>query len=277
MIPMASSLTLQFFVVSSTECGNPYGPDIERLPVYRVRFRDPAGSIRTGTWSHGTVSFADDTYEVEEVDILPPSEPSKIICIGHNYERHVEELGEEMPDRPFLFLKPPNTYAGHGDEVVLPQELERVDHEAELGVVISEQCRRVTAEDAMDVVAGYTAVDDVSNRDDVGSDPALVRVKGFDGAAPVGPVIATPEEVPNDATVKCRVNGETRQSGRLDDLIFPIPDIIEEITRFTTLEAGDVISTGTPEGIGRLADGDHVEVDIEGIPTLEHGVRAEGA
>jgi 2-keto-4-pentenoate hydratase/2-oxohepta-3-ene-1,7-dioic acid hydratase in catechol pathway len=243
--------------------------------MYRARFRDPSGVVRTGTWADGEVTFADQSYPVEDVDVLPPCEPSKIVCIGHNYQRHVEELGEETPDRPFLFLKGPNTYAAHGDRVTLPRELDRVDHEAELGVVIGEQCRRVSAADAMDVVAGYTAIDDVSNRDDVGSDPALVRVKGFDGAAPMGPVVATPDEVPDDATVACRVNGETRQSGRLDDLIFPIPELIEEVTRLVTLEPGDVLSTGTPEGIGPLAPGDTVEVDVEGIPTLRHGVRAE--
>jgi len=243
--------------------------------MYRVRFRDPSGVVRTGTWTDGEVSFAGRTHPVEDVDVLPPCEPSKIVCVGHNYQRHVEELGEETPDRPFLFLKAPNTYAAHGDAVALPPELDRVDHEAELGVVIGEQCRRVPAADAMDVVAGYTAIDDVSNRDDVGRDPALVRVKGLDGAAPMGPVVAAPEAVPADATVACRVNGEARQSGRLDDLIFPIPELIEEITRLVTLEPGDVVSTGTPEGIGPLAPGDTVEVDIEGIPTLRHGVRAE--
>lgn len=243
--------------------------------MYRVRFRDPVGSVRTGTWTDGTISSGDQSYSIDEIEVLPPTQPSKIVCIGHNYRRHVEELDKPMPDRPFLFLKAPNTYAGHGDQVELPPELDRVDHEAELGVVIGEQCRRVSAADATGVIAGYTAVDDVSNRDDVGSDPALVRVKGLDGAAPMGPVLATPDEVPSDAYVRCRVNGERRQEGQLDDLIFPIPELIEEITRFTTLEAGDVISTGTPEGIGPLSPGDEVAIDIEGIPTLKHGVRAE--
>ncbi|MFB6148948.1 MAG: fumarylacetoacetate hydrolase family protein [Halobacteriales archaeon] len=243
--------------------------------MYRVRFRDPGGAVRTGTWSDGTVSFADRTYPTEAVDILPPTEPSKIVCIGHNYRRHVEELGEPMPDRPVIFLKPPNAYAGHGDTVTIPRELDHIDYEAELGVVIGEQCRRVSHADAMDVVAGYTAINDVTNRAEVGDDAHLVRVKAFDGAAPMGPVVATPDQVPDDASVRCRVNGELRQDGRLDDLIFPIPELIAEITRFMTLEAGDVISTGTPEGVGPLADGDRVTIEIDGMPALEHDVAAE--
>lgn len=243
--------------------------------MYTARFQDPAGSIRTGRWNGEVVTFGDDSYPVAAVDILPPCRPSKIVCIGHNYRRHVAELDVALPERPFLFLKPPNTYAGHGDTVPLPPEFERVDHEAELGVVISDQCRRVDRADAMDVVAGFTAVNDVSNRDDVGEDQALVRVKGFDGAGVIGPVIASPDDVPGDARVRCRVNGELRQDGRRDDLIFSIPRLVEEITRFMTLEPGDIISTGTPEGIGPLSAGDEVEIDIDGIPTLRHGVALE--
>ncbi|MFB6299273.1 MAG: fumarylacetoacetate hydrolase family protein [Halobacteriales archaeon] len=243
--------------------------------MYRVRFRDPNGAVRNGSWSDGEVTFSDQTYAADSVEILPPTSPSKIVCIGHNYERHVEELGEEMPDRPVIFLKPPNTYAGHGDTVAIPRELDHIDYEAELGVVIGEQCRRVPKADAMDVVAGYTAVNDVTNRTEVGDDAHLVRVKAFDGSAPMGPVVAPPEMVPDDASVQCRVNGELRQDGQLDDLIFPIPELIAEITRFMTLDAGDVISTGTPEGVGSLVDGDLVTIDIDGMPSLEHDVAAD--
>ena len=178
-----------------------------------------------------------------------------------------------MPDRPLLFLKPPNAVAGHGDEITGPAGKDRVDWEAELAVVIGEQCKHVRAEDAMDVVAGFTCLNDVSNRDDQNREQNWVRGKAFDGAAPMGPVLATPDEVPADAGVELRVNGETKQSSDREHMIFDVPTLIEEITTYLTLEPGDVIATGTPEGVGALADGDTVEVEIEGVGTLEHDVR----
>ncbi|MEM4780991.1 MAG: fumarylacetoacetate hydrolase family protein [Halalkalicoccus sp.] len=240
--------------------------------MHRVRFRDPAGSTREGEWLDGEIDFAGETYRPEEVDILPPCEPTKIVCIGRNYAAHAEERDEEVPDRPLLFLKPPNALAGHGDTVTLPAE-RYVEHEAELAVVIGEQCRNVAEGEAEEVVAGYTCFDDLSNRDDQDREQNWVRGKAFDNAAPMGPVLATPEEVPNDARIRLRVDGETRQDSTLDHLIFSIPELIAEITRYMTLEPGDVIATGTPEGVGPVGDGDRVEVEIEGIGTLEHGVR----
>jgi 2-keto-4-pentenoate hydratase/2-oxohepta-3-ene-1,7-dioic acid hydratase in catechol pathway len=237
-----------------------------------VRFRDPAGAVRQGEWHGDSVSFGDWEFDLEEVDVLPPVEPNKIVCIGRNYADHAEEMGSEMPDRPMLFLKPPNTLASHGDTVALPSGKERIDHEAELGVVVGEQCRDVSREDAMDVVAGFTCVNDLSNRDDQREERNWVRGKAFDGAAPVGPVVADPEHVPAEAAVELRVNGETRQDGHRGQLFFDVPDLIAEITAYLTLEAGDVISTGTPEGVGPLEDGDHVEVEVEGVGTLEHDV-----
>jgi len=241
--------------------------------MQRVRFRDPAGSIRWGSWEDGEVSFADRTYDVEDVSVLPPCEPSKIVCIGRNYADHAAERDADIPDRPLLFLKGPNALAGHGDTVALPAGKERLDYEAEVCVVIGEQCRNVDASEAMDVVAGYTAGVDLSNRDDQDREQNWIRGKAFDNAAPLGPALATPEEVPDDATVELRLNGETRQRASLDQLIFPIPELIEEITAYLTLEAGDVIMTGTPEGVGPLSDGDRIEVEVDGVPTLELEVR----
>jgi 2-keto-4-pentenoate hydratase/2-oxohepta-3-ene-1,7-dioic acid hydratase in catechol pathway len=252
----------------------------------RVRFRDSAGNVRGGRWTvddgedvvtaaagpYGRISFGDETFSPDEVEILPPCEPTKIVCIGLNYEDHAEEQGEEIPDRPMLFLKPPNTVTSHGKRVTLPANKERIDYEAELGVVISEQCRNVTAENAEDVIAGYTCVNDLSNRDDQMVEQNWVRGKAFDNAAPIGPLIATPEHLPEDATIEARVNGETRQSSSRDNLIFSIPELIEEITTYMTLEPGDVISTGTPAGVGPLEDGDEVEIEIEGIGALSHTV-----
>jgi 2-keto-4-pentenoate hydratase/2-oxohepta-3-ene-1,7-dioic acid hydratase in catechol pathway len=243
--------------------------------MHRVRFRDPAGSVRTGRWTDGEITFGGETFDADEVDVLPPCEPTKIVCVGLNYEKHAEESGMEIPDRPLLFLKPPNALAAHGDTVTLPAGKERVDYEAELGVVIGEQCRNVAAEDAEDVIAGYTCVNDVSNRDDQNVEQNWIRGKAFDNSAPIGPVLATPDEVSDDARIRLRVNGETKQDSSRSDFIFSIPELIEEITTYMTLEPGDVVSTGTPEGVGPLSDGDRVEVDVEGIPTLEHSVRSD--
>jgi 2-keto-4-pentenoate hydratase/2-oxohepta-3-ene-1,7-dioic acid hydratase in catechol pathway len=252
----------------------------------RVRFRDPAGSVRTGEWiddrgqpadtatagDGGRIRFGDRTYDPDSVDVLPPCEPTKIVCIGRNYADHAAEMGSDVPDRPLLFLKPPNTVASHGSDVTLPAGKDRVDYEAELGVVVGEQCRHVDESEALDVVAGYTCVVDVSNRDDQEQEQNWVRGKAFDGAAPLGPVLATPDEVPGDAAVELRLNGETRQSSSRDHLIFPVAELIAEITTYLTLEPGDVVATGTPEGVGRLADGDEVVVEIEGVGRLRHTV-----
>ena len=241
--------------------------------MHRVRFRDPAGSVRDGQWHDDGVSFADRTYSLDEVDVLPPCEPTKLVCIGRNYAEHADEMGNDLPDRPLLFLKPPNALASHGDTVTLPGGKERVDWEAELAVVIGAQARNVDADDAMDYVAGYTCMNDISNRDDQNKEQNWVRGKAFDNSAPLGPALATPDEVPDDAAIELRVNGETKQSSTLEHMIFSVPELVEEITAYVTLEPGDVISTGTPAGVGALSDGDHVEVEVEGVGVLEHDVR----
>jgi len=241
--------------------------------VHTVRFRDPAGSIRQGEWHGEEVSFGGETYDLEEVDVLPPSDPDKIVCIGRNYADHAAEMDNEIPDRPLLFLKPPNTLAGHGDTVTLPAGKDQIDHEAEIAVVIGKQARNVDSADAMDYVAGFTCLNDLSNRDDQRKEKNWVRGKAFDNAAPMGPVLASPDEVPADADIELRVNGETKQSSSRDHLAFPVPELIEEITTYLTLEPGDVIATGTPAGVGPLSDGDTVEVEVEGVGVLEHDVR----
>lgn len=239
----------------------------------RVRFRDPAGSIRTGEWTDGKLHFGTDSHDPVEVEILAPTDPTKIVCVGLNYADHAAERNKNVPDRPLLFLKPPNAVASHGDTVTLPAGKERIDHEAELGIVIGEQCRNVAEEDAMDVVAGFTCADDISNRDDQDREQNWVRGKAFDNSCPLGPVVATPDEVPDDAAVRLRVNGELRQESSRDQFIFSVPELIAEITIYLTLEPGDVVITGTPAGVAPLEDDDSVEVEIEGIGTLSHDVR----
>jgi 2-keto-4-pentenoate hydratase/2-oxohepta-3-ene-1,7-dioic acid hydratase in catechol pathway len=256
-----------------------------------VRFRDPAGTIRTGEWlddsegerersdgsdigdAGGRVRFGDRIYSTEEIDVLPPCEPGKIVCIGRNYADHAAKRDSEIPDRPLLFLKGPNAVASHESTIELPAGKERIEHEAELGVVIGKQCRNVSEDDAMTVVAGFTCGNDLSNRDDQRVEQNWVRGKAFDNAAPLGPVLAPPEEVPADAAIRLWVNGELRQDGSQSDLIFSIPELIAEITTHLTLEAGDVILTGTPEGVGPLVDGDEIGIAIEGVGTLRHSVR----
>jgi len=250
-----------------------------------VRFRDVAGDVRWGEWTGEPdaeirafpgegrrLRVAPEFYAADAVEVLPPCEPTKIVCVGLNYADHAAEQGKDVPDRPMLFLKPPNTVASHGETVELPAGKERLDFEAELGVVIGERCRRVAAEDAPDVVAGFTCVNDLSNRDDQAVEANWVRGKAFDCAAPVGPVVAAPEEVPEDATVQCHVNGDLRQDSGREQFIFTVPELVAEITRYMTLEAGDVVSTGTPEGVGPLSDGDTVAVTVEGVGTLRNDV-----
>ncbi len=238
-----------------------------------VRFRDPAGATRHGVFEDGSVRFANARYALEDVDVLAPCEPSKVVCVGRNYADHADEMGSEVPDRPLFFLKPPNTLAGHGDTVTVPAGKARIDYEAELGVVIGTQCRHVSESEAMDVVAGFTCVNDLSNRDDQRQEQNWVRGKAFDGAAPIGPVLATPEDVPEDAAVRSYVNGELKQDGSRSQLVFSVPELVAEITTYMTLEPGDVIATGTPEGVGPLADGDTVRIEVEGVGELEHTVR----
>ncbi len=252
----------------------------------QVRFRDPAGSVRTGEWLTvddepapttvagigGQIGFGGKRYDPDEVEILPPCEPSKIVCVGLNYADHAEERDSAIPDRPLLFLKPPNTVTSHESEIELPAGKDRIDYEAELGVVIGEQCRHVDESEALDVVAGYTCMVDLSNRDDQDREQNWVRGKAFDNAAPLGPVLASPDHVPSDASIELWVNEDKRQASSREQLIFSIPELIAEITTYLTLEPGDVIATGTPDGVGPLVDGDTVSVQIEGVGQLQHTV-----
>lgn len=234
----------------------------------RVRFKDPAGSVRIGEWKEKGIESCGNAYDLDEIDVLPPVKPTKLVCIGLNYRDHAEETGKEIPDRPKLFLKPPNTLAGHRDTITLFLDKERIDHEAELGVVIGKQCKNVSKEDAMDHVMGFTCVNDLSNRDDQRREQNWVRGKAFDNAAPMGPVVVDPDNVPKDAAIKAEVNGEVKQKSTVDELVFSVPELIEEISSYLTLERGDVISTGTPSGVSPIEDGDEVKIIIEGIGSL---------
>ena len=238
-----------------------------------VRFRDPSGYVRNGKWTENGIIFSGKEYDKNKIEILPPVDPTKIVCVGLNYKDHAEETNSEIPERPMLFLKTPNTIIGHEDTIELPSGKERVDYEAELAVIIGKQCKNVDKEEAMEVVRGFTCLNDISNRDDQSKEQNWVRGKSFDNAAPIGPVIATPDHVSKDAEIKLRLNDELKQESSREQLIFNIRELISEITEYLTLEPGDIIATGTPSGIGSLSSGDKVEVEIEGIGKLKNYVK----
>lgn len=237
----------------------------------RVRFRDLNGQARTGEWTDSGIEYGGSVYDPSSVDVLAPTEPSKIIGVSTNHIDLVEGREDlEYPDRPKLFIKTPNTVVGHGDTATLMPEKDFI-YEGELAVVIGEQCKNVAAEDAMDVVDGFTCMNEISNHTDL--DKYAARRKATDDMAPFGPVVASPDRVPADADIELRVNGETRQKSTRSRLIFELPEVIEEATKYFTLEPGDVVPMGSPPDQQPLEDGDQVEVEIEGIGTLEHGVR----
>lgn len=207
--------------------------------------------------------------EIPAVDaqLLAPVLPSKVLAVGKNYPEHADEFGAGVPQTPLLFMKPSTSVSGPGDPLPLPSISERVDFEGELAVVIGRLARGVRAEDATKYVLGYTCANDVTLRDLQASDAQWTRAKGFDGACPLGPWLET-ELDPGDLAIETRVNGDVRQSGRTSQMVFGPAALIAHITEFMTLLPGDVILTGTPAGVGPLAAGDRVEVEIEGIGTL---------
>jgi 2-keto-4-pentenoate hydratase/2-oxohepta-3-ene-1,7-dioic acid hydratase in catechol pathway len=197
--------------------------------------------------------------------------PTKIICIGRNYAAHARELGNEVPERPLLFLKPPSAVVGDGEVIELPPDSSRVEHEAEIGVVIARRSRNVSEAEALACVLGYAPLNDVTARDLQRLDVQFTRAKGFDTFCPVG--AARPADDWRRLEVIGRVNGTVRQHGRAADMVFGVPALIAYVSRIMTLEPGDIIATGTPEGVGPLVDGDVVEVEIPGIGIISNPVR----
>ena len=208
------------------------------------------------------------------VTLLAPVRPSKLVCVGLNYKDHAGEVGKALPPEPLLFLKPPSAVIGPGDPIRLPPGVGRVEHEAELGLVIGKRAHRVKAANAWDYVLGLICVNDVTAREMQRKEPQYTRCKGFDSFAPIGPCIATGLGR-GPWHVEGAVNGKTRQSSSTTHLIFPIEHIIEYITFVMTLEPGDIVSTGTPEGVGPLVAGDSVTVRIDGVGELTNTVQDE--
>jgi 2-keto-4-pentenoate hydratase/2-oxohepta-3-ene-1,7-dioic acid hydratase in catechol pathway len=201
-------------------------------------------------------------------DLACPVAPTKIVCVGRNYAAHARELGHDLPAEPLLFLKPPSALLAPGGTVVLPPESARVEHEAELAVVIARRARSVPREQALSFVFGYCCACDVTARDLQKKDVQFTRAKGFDTFCPVGPWIETDLE-PRDVRIACRVNGQTRQDSSTSNMIFDVPEIISYTSRMMTLEPGDLLLTGTPEGVGPLTAGDSLEVAIAGVGVLK--------
>jgi 2-keto-4-pentenoate hydratase/2-oxohepta-3-ene-1,7-dioic acid hydratase in catechol pathway len=203
--------------------------------------------------------------------VLAPVVPSKIVCVGLNYKDHAAEQGKPLPAEPLLFLKPSTAVVGPGDSIELPPGVGRVDHEAELAVVIGRRATRVAEADALAYVLGLTCMNDVTARDLQKKDGRYTRAKGFDTFAPLGPCIAL-DLAPDDLRVTGTVNGLVRQDSRTRELIFPVARLISTISHIMTLLPGDVVSTGTPAGIGPLHPGDEVVVAVEGVGTLRNTV-----
>ncbi len=213
---------------------------------------------------------------LDNLRLLPPTTPTKIICVGLNYRAHAEESQMALPAEPLLFFKPPSSLIGAGDSIILPPHSQRVDYEAELAVIIGRRCRNVTPQEAWHYVLGVTCGNDVTARDLQRRDNQWTRAKGFDTFCPLGPwmLCALDEADVADLEVICRVNGQVRQRGRTADMVFSPAQLIAYTASIMTLEPGDVIMTGTPAGIGPLSPGDLVEVEVENIGVLCNPVKA---
>ena len=205
---------------------------------------------------------------------MPHLAPSKIVCVGRNYAAHAKELANEVPKQPLLFLKPPSSLVRSGESIWLPSVSNRVDYEGEIGVVVGERLRKVSPDEARAALVNICAVNDVTARDLQKSDVQFTRAKGFDTFCPVGPLGPVPDDL-STLRVRTLVNGEVRQDGTAADMVFDIPALVAYISAVMTLEPGDLILTGTPEGVGTLSAGDVVEVEVVGVSRVSNPVTSE--
>jgi 2-keto-4-pentenoate hydratase/2-oxohepta-3-ene-1,7-dioic acid hydratase in catechol pathway len=238
---------------------------VERDGVLRRATGDPYSGLTAGDTLAGGVA---------SLTLAPPVTPSKIVCVGLNYKDHAAETGKPLPAEPLIFIKPRSAVIGPGEPIKLPPGVGRVDHEAELGVVIGKRAHRVSRADAWDYILGLICVNDVTARDLQKKESQYTRSKGFDTFAPIGPCVVTGLNG-SPRTVEGWVNSERRQASSTGHLIFPIDQLVEFVTFVMTLEPGDIISTGTPEGIGPIRTGDVVKVKVEGVGELVNPVENE--
>jgi 2-keto-4-pentenoate hydratase/2-oxohepta-3-ene-1,7-dioic acid hydratase in catechol pathway len=261
-----------------------------RDEITRVLLQPPASSDGD---VEGLPSRRMDRIPFAEASLLAPVEPSKIVCVGRNYREHAAELGHDVPTEPLIFLKAPTALLAPGGTILRPRISARTDYEGELGVVISRRCRHLREdEDVRSYILGYTCVDDFTARDLQTKDGQWTRAKSFDTFCPVGPLVSDGmddndqgDEASADKSsldpwagipVETRVNGEVRQSGNTRDFIFALDVVLRFITRVMTLYPGDLIATGTPQGVGPVVAGDVVEISIPGIGVLRNPVADEG-
>ena len=236
---------------------------------------DSIREISAAPWKEWKTALR--SFPLKDCRLAAPVLPSKIVCVGRNYAAHAAEFGHEMPKEPMIFLKPPSSVIGPGESIVLPKYSQRVEHEAELGLVIGKTCSHLNDdEDPLSYLLGYTCVNDVTARDLQKSDVQFTRAKGFDTFCPVGPHIET-ELHPHNVLVEAHVNGTQKQSGDTSLMAFPVAFLVRWISRMMTLVPGDLVATGTPAGVGRLVAGDTVEVSVAGIGMLRNPVHSAQA
>ena len=208
------------------------------------------------------------THKLKQVKLMAPCEPSKIIAIGLNYKAHAMEFNKPLPEEPMIFMKPPTAVIGTGEEIIYPHHMSRhLDYEGELAIVVGKKAHMITEEDAKNYILGYTCFNDVTARDLQGRDIQYIRAKGFDTFAPMGPWIET-EINPLDVRIETYLNDEKKQDTSTKDMIFDVYHLLSFVSHVMTLLPGDIITTGTPSGIGKMKPGDRVEVRIEGVGNL---------
>lgn len=243
--------------------------DLANAPEEDLEYR--LAHAKATSWS-----FDFEPIPLNSATLLAPVKPSKIVCVGRNYRDHAKELGNEVPAEPLLFLKPPSSLLAPGGAVRMPAVAERVDFEGELALVIGRQATKLHPDaEWRSYVRGCTLANDVTARDLQKKDGQWTRAKGFDTFCPVGPIVSDELHPESGITIETRVNGELRQHGSTTDFIFPIPALLSYITGAITLEAGDLVLTGTPAGVGPLNPGDRVDVSIEGLGVLSNSFASE--
>jgi 2-keto-4-pentenoate hydratase/2-oxohepta-3-ene-1,7-dioic acid hydratase in catechol pathway len=230
--------------------------------------------INGSFWDYYEVSGK--KHNISEVRLLPPVIPTKIVCVGQNYLGHIEELGAPVPQEPIIFFKPPSCLIGHENSIIYARDAERIDYEGELAIVIKHRMKSVNESDTLNYVLGYSCFNDVTERNMVAKNPFLLSLsKGFDSFGPFGPWIVTDLD-PNQLLLKTYLNGEIKQQDNTKNCVFSVQQVLSFISKYMTLFPGDIVITGTPQGIAPMKSGDTVEVEIEGIGTLRNTVQAEG-
>lgn len=254
------------FLISNASAAQPASP------LYGLLEGDLIREISGPPWT--SWSQVARTWRIDDVRLLAPVEPGKIVCVGRNYAAHAAEFGNEVPKEPLIFLKPPSAVIASGEPIILTPQSQRVEHEGELALIVGRRCSHLQeSDDALAYLLGYSCLNDVTARDLQKSDVQFTRAKGFDTFCPVGPHIETALD-PSDILVETRVNGALRQSGRTSLMVYPVAFLVRWISNVMTLYPGDVIATGTPAGVGPLVAGDIVEVSVDGVGVLRNPVHA---